>query len=166
MTRVWVVDDELPYDKLTPVQARVEKAGLEYMLNTEPTWSENPAVRNLCQQLVGDANVELTALSAPAVLSKYLEAGLIPPQIVIFDWEGPGFDPQLNVATIERTLQSTFSYLQVYTHLGVDTVEPYLAPIRQSYQGRLLPARSKQDVNPAELFATVKSEYRRRLLAR
>jgi len=159
MTRVWLVDDELPYDRLTPVPDRVEQVGLEYLIGTVPQWSDNPAVRNLCQQLTADPNVEITTLSAPGALSKYLDSGSMPPHVVIFDWEGPGFAPDLNVATIEATLQSTFAYVQVYTHFDVATVEPYLTPIRQKYQGRLLPTKSKQDVNPDALFAAVKTEY-------
>src|SRR5262245_57474519 len=91
MTRVWLVDDELPYDKLTPVPDRVEKIGMDHLIQTEGVWSENPAVRNLCVKLANDADVEITALSAPAVLTKYLESGVAPPHVVIFDWEGVGF---------------------------------------------------------------------------
>jgi hypothetical protein len=159
MTRVWLVDDELPYDKLTPVPDRVEKIGMDHLIRTEAVWSENPAVRNLCVKLAGDADVEITALSAPAVLTKYLESGVDPPHVVIFDWEGLGFGTELNLATIEETLRSTFAYVQVYTHLDVGSVEPRLAGIRPKYQGRLLPAKSKQDVKADELFAAVKVEY-------
>lgn len=159
MTRVWLVDDELPYDKLTPVADRVEKPGLDYLIEHEPVWSENPAVRSLCQQLTGTPDVELTALSAPPVLTKYLESSFAPPHIVIFDWEGLGFSPEANVAAIEATLRSTFAYVQVYTHLDVTTVQPHLDAIGAKYQGRLLPAKSKQDVNAAELFGAVSTEY-------
>jgi len=159
MTRVWLVDDELPYDKLTPVPDRVEQGGLEYLVSSEAIWSENPAVRNLCARLAGDIDVEITALSAPAVLTKYLASGIAPPHVVIFDWEGLGFDAALNIETIEETLRSTFAYVQVYTHLDVASVEPRLAEIRPKYQGRLLRAKSKQDVNADDLFAAVKAEY-------
>ena len=159
MTRVWLVDDELPYDKLIPVPDRVEKRALEHLIGTVSVWSDNPAVRSLCEKLTADANVEITALASPAVLAKYLESGITPPHVVIFDWQGLGFEPALNVATIEKTLQSTFAYVQVYTHYDAAEVEPHLAPIRPKYQGRLLPAKSKHDVNANELFATVKAEY-------
>lgn len=159
MTRVWLVDDELPYDRLIPVPDRVEQNGLEHLIRTVAVWSENPAVRNLCEKLTADADVEITALAAPAVLAKYLESGITPPHVVIFDWQGLGFEPALNVATIEKTLQSTFAYVQVYTHYDASEVEPHLAPIRPKYQGRLLPAKSKHDVDADELFVTVKAEY-------
>lgn len=159
MTRVWLVDDELPYHDLVPVPDKIERQGLEHLLTAVETWSENPAVRSLCQRLTADAEVEITALAAPAVLTKYLETGIAPPHVVIFDWEGVGFDPQRNVEAIEHVLGKTFAYVQVYTHLDVATVEPHLEAIRAKYQGRLLLAKSKHDVDADELFATVKAEY-------
>ena len=68
--RVWLVDDDLPYDKLIPVPDKVEKSGLEYLIRTEATWSEDLPVRDLCNKLTQDADVELTVLSAPAVLDE------------------------------------------------------------------------------------------------
>jgi hypothetical protein len=161
MTRVWLVDDELPYQDLVPVPDRIEKRGLEHLLATVGTWSDNPAVRSLCQKLAGDSEVEITALAAPAVLTKYLDTGVTPPHVVIFDWEGVGFDPQRNLEAIERVLSRTFAYVQVYTHLDAATVEPHLQTIRTKYQGRLLAAKSKHDVDADQLFATVKAEYER-----
>lgn len=159
MTRVWLVDDELPYHDLVPVPDKIERQGLEHLLTVMETWSENPAVRSLCEKLTADAEVEITALAAPAVLTKYLETGVTPPHVVIFDWEGVGFDPERNLDAIERVLSKTFAYVQVYTHLDVATVEPHLEPVRSKYQGRLLLAKSKHEVDADQLFATVKAEY-------
>jgi hypothetical protein len=159
MTRVWLVDDELPYQDLVPVPDRIEKQGLEHLLTAVAKWNDNPAVRSLCQRLTADAHVQLTVLAAPAVLTKYLESGVAPPHVVIFDWEGVGFDPRRNVNAIEGVLGRTFAYVQVYTHLDVTTVEPHLEPIRAKYQGRLLQAKSKHEVDADQLFATVKAAY-------
>ena len=159
MMRVWLVDDDLPYDKLIPVPDKVEKSGLEYLIRTEATWSEDLPVRDLCNKLTQDADVELTVLSAPAVLTKYLDSSMLPPNVVIFDWEGAGFKPESNLAAIETTLECTFAYVQIYTHLSVDSVEVHLGAIRDKYQGRLLPAKSKHELNAEALFELVKSEY-------
>jgi hypothetical protein len=159
MTRVWLVDDELPYQDLVPVPDKIERQGLEHLLATAGVWSENPAVRSLCQKLTTDAAVEVTVLSAPAALTKHLGTGVAPPHVVIFDWEGVGFDPERNLDAIKTVLSKTFAYVQVYTHLDVATVEPYLAPIRAQFQGRLLTAKSKHEVDADQLFATVKAEY-------
>lgn len=159
MTRVWLVDDELPYDRLTPVADRVEKQGLQYLIDTELTWSADPAVRTLCVELMEEIDVELTALSAPAALTKYVTMGLLPPHVVIFDWEGAGFSNERNVRAIGDTLRHTFAYVQVYTHLDVGTVEVHLDAVREEYPGRLLAARGKHDVNARDLFREARAEY-------
>lgn len=159
MTRVWLVDDEIPYDILVPVQDRVDKLGLKYLIETMPEWSDNPAVRNLCDKLTSDPQVDILAFAGPAVMGKHLESGVDPPHVVIFDWEGVGFSPPLNVAVIEQTLQSTFAYVQVYTHYDVATAEPHIEGLRSQYQGRLLPTRSKNEVNADDLFHFVEAEY-------
>lgn len=150
MKRIWVVENAVPLERLSYPPPFVENTGIAYLLKDEKAeWAEL-AVRRLCEAFCSD-DYELTVLASPALLEKHLRSGIEPPHIVIFDWQGPGFGDDINVAAIDKLLSSTFSYVQVYTNFGADGVEGYLAPLRQRYGTRLLPTKAKDDVEAGDL---------------
>jgi hypothetical protein len=158
MKRVWVVENAIPLQQLPYIPPFVENAGVRYLLGDETAdWPEE-AVRRLCDAFCVD-EYQLTVLPSPAALERHLKTAAEPPHIVIFDWEGPGFGDDINVAAIEKVLATTFSYVQVYTHLGADAAERHLGNLRQRYGDRLLPARTKDDVGPADLRTHVTTAW-------
>jgi hypothetical protein len=88
-----------------------------------------------------------------------LQRGTLPPHAVIYDWEYPGSTDAKNQATLDRLLAGSFAYIQVYTHLGAEAVEPKVTELRRQYGGRLLPARAKAEVRAAELAAAIRGAW-------
>lgn len=158
MTRVWIVDNAIPVQELSYVPTTVPKEGIRYLLeNHGDAWDEE-AVRQLCQSLSRGA-YELTVLLSPGSLTTLLRSGVEPPHVVIFDWEGPGFTNELNTDAIRSVLESSFSFVQVYTQLGVGAVEIHIQNLRTQFTNRMLPARAKEDVNARELGAIVAAAW-------
>ena len=158
MRRVWIVEDAVPVQGLSYVPRTITNEGVRYLLNSHDAVWEEREVRELCDSLSGDA-FELTVLLSPGQLTQLLQSGVEPPHIVIFDWQGPGFDELVNTEAIRSILESSFSFIQVYTHLGVAAVEPYLQALRAQFGDRLLPARAKQDVNAPDLCAVIRTAW-------
>ena len=158
MTRVWIVDDAIPVQELSYVPTAVPKDGIRYLLDNHGDAWEEEEVRQLCDALSGEA-FELTVLLSPGSLTALLQSGVEPPHAVVFDWEGPGFDAELNTGAIRRVLESSFSFVQVYTHLGVAAVEAHIRDLRTRFADRMLPATAKGDVNAADLGAIVAAAW-------
>ena len=158
MRRVWIVDDAVPVQALSYVPSTLPKEGIRHLLDGHGDAWQEQEVRQLCDSLSGDA-FELTVVLSPDSLNALLQSGIEPPHVVIFDWEGPGFGPELNTDAIRRVLESSFSFVQVYTHLGVAAVETYIQDLRTRFPDRMLPARAKQDVNAADLGAIVAAAW-------
>jgi hypothetical protein len=159
MNRVWIVENAVPVQTLSYNPPVIDKVGVLYLLqDSTASWDEEE-VRLLCEAFCSD-EYELTVLTSPAQLEKYLDSGVEPPHVVIFDWEGPGFGEATNLAAIKKLLSSTFTYVQVYTQLGAEAVEPYLVSLRKGYGDRLLPARAKTEVTPSDLGSAVKAAWR------
>jgi hypothetical protein len=151
---VWIVENAIPLEQLPYIPPFIENSGVKYLLADEGAQWPEEAVRRLCDAFC-EEEYELTILASPAAREKQLRSGIEPPHLVIFDWEGPGFSHEINVAAIEKVLTTTFSYVQVYTHLGADDDERHLAPLRPRFGERLLPARTKDDVEPGDLRTQV-----------
>ena len=159
MTRVWLVDDAVPAQELNYIPTALPKGGIRYLLDEHgDAWLDN-AVRQLCESLSAEA-FELTALLSPDSLKTLLRSGVEPPHVVIFDWEGPGFDDEVNTDAIRCVLESSFSFVQVYTQLGVAAVEANIQNLRTQFAERMLPARAKEDVNATQLSTIVADAWR------
>lgn len=150
MRRVWVVENGVPIESLAYVPPFIENVGVRYLLGHDGAAWPEVEVRHLCEAFCRD-EYELTVLASPAQLIRHLRSGVEPPHVVIFDWEGPGFGDQINIEAIGRLLASSFSYVQVYTHLGAEGVEMHLTDLRGRYGKRLLTARAKNEVTPETL---------------
>ena len=158
MTRVWIVDNAIPVQELSYVPRTLPKEGIRYLLEShDDAWDEDE-VRQLCDSLSGEA-YELTVLLSPGSLKTLLQSGVEPPHVVIFDWEGPGFTNELNIDAIRCVLESSFSFVQVYTQLGVAAVEVHIQDLRTQFTDRMLPARAKEDVNAADLGGIVAAAW-------
>ena len=158
MRRVWIVDDAVPVQELSYIPSTLPEKGIRHLLDDHgDAWPEQE-VKQLCDSLSGEA-FELTVVLSPDSLNALLQSGIEPPHVVIFDWEGPGFGPELNTDAIRRVLESSFSFVQVYTHLGVEAVEAYIQDLRTRFPDRMLPARAKQDVNAADLGTIVATAW-------
>ena len=158
MTRVWIVENAVPVQALSYVPSIVTKEGVRHLLDSHGDTWEEPEVKALCDSLSGEA-FELTVLLSPGPLKGLLESGVEPPHVVIFDWEGPGFSRELNRDTIRCVLESSFSLVQVYTHLGLAGVEAHIQDLHALFADRMLPAKAKHDVNATELHAIVKTAW-------
>ena len=101
----------------------------------------------------------MTVLLSPGALKGLMQSGVEPPHVLVFDWEGPGFGEQLNIETIRCVLESSFSFVQVYTHLGVPAVEAHIQELKTQFTDRMLPARAKQDVNATQLRTIVEEAW-------
>ena len=158
MTRVWIVDDAVPVQPLGYVPATLAKEGIRHLLESHgDAWPEQE-VKELCDSLSGEA-FELTVLLSPGALKGLMQSGVEPPHVLVFDWEGPGFGEQLNIETIRCVLESSFSFVQVYTHLGVPAVEAHIQELKTQFTDRMLPARAKQDVNATQLRTIVEEAW-------
>ena len=160
MTRVWIVDDAVPVQKLSYVPSSIPKEGVRHLLESHgDTWAEQDVqVKELCDSLSGDP-FDLTVLLSPGGMNRLLQSGVEPPHIVIFDWEGPGFDPDANNEAIRRVLESSFSFVQVYTQLGVAAVDAQIQHLTTQFADRMLPAKAKDDVNATDLGTIVTTAW-------
>ncbi len=161
MKRVWVVDDKIPLHELYdgPYPARLEVGLVRHLVEQLPreAWEEAP-VLDLCRALCVPDFEPTFFLSPEGMLQAFVD-GAVPPHAVVFDWEYPGSTDQKNLAALERLLQRSFAYVQVYTHLGEAAVEPLLEELRTIHKGRLLPARAKASVTPAELAQAIRDAW-------
>ena len=154
MKRVWIVENAVPVQALGYMPPTITNKGIRYLLESHSdAWPEQ-AVRDLCDSLSGEA-FDLTVLLSPDHLTRFLQSGVEPPHVVIFDWEGPGFSDQANTQAIHRILESSFSFVQVYTHVGAASVEPKLQELKTQFTNRMLPAKDKEKVNVDDLHAIV-----------
>ena len=154
MKRVWIVENAVPVQVLGYIPPTITNRGVRYLLESHSdAWPEQ-AVRDLCDSLSGEA-FDLTVLLSPDHLTRLLQSGVDPPHVVIFDWEGPGFSDQVNTEAIHRILESSFSFVQVYTQVGAASVEPKLQKLKTLFANRLLPAKDKEKVNADDLRAIV-----------
>lgn len=158
MKRVWIVENAVPVQALTYVPPFVTNEGVRYLLEQRDVDWEDEEVKQLCESLSSD-EYELTVLASPEQMRRQLRTGIEPPHAVIFDWEGPGFGEQVNCDSIADLLTSSFSYVQVYTHLGAQAVEPKLEALRAKFVERLLPTRGKNEVSAAELRGFVTTAW-------
>ena len=161
MRRVWVVDDRIPINELYggPFPVRLDVEIVRHLVDNlaADAWEE-PAVLQLCRALCAD-EYEATFFLSPDSMLRALDQGATAPHAVIFDWEYPGSNNERNRAALERLLDSSFAYVQVYTHLGAEGVEPIIADLRPKYRGRLLPVRAKAVVTAAELSAHIREAW-------
>ncbi len=158
MRRVWIVEDGVPVQELSYTPASIANEGVRYLIENHGGVWEDQVVRELCDSLSGPA-FELTVLLSPEQLTKLVESGAEPPHVVIFDWEGPGFGEQVNRAAIRNVLESGFSFVQVYTQLGVESVEPKIQDLRREFAIRMLPAKAKEEVNATDLCDSVRAAW-------
>jgi hypothetical protein len=152
--RVWVVDDSIPVQALHiggPLPVRFEAEVVRYLVEhiAADQWEE-PPVLELCRSLCGD-DFSSTFFLSPEQMLRALAQDATPPHAVIFDWEYPGSTDDTNREALDRLLSSSFAYVQIYTHLGPDAVEPKVSELRDRFHGRLLPTKGKADVTPAQL---------------
>lgn len=158
MTRVWIVEDAVPVQELSYVPPFITNKGVRHLLESHADAWEEREVRELCNSLSGDA-YKLTVILSPGQLMSLLQSGAEPPHVVIFDWEGPGFEDKANIEAIRRILETSFSFVQVYTHSGGAAVEPHIQGLRTQFTDRMLPARAKHDVNATELRGIVEGAW-------
>jgi hypothetical protein len=155
------VDDHIPIQELydAPFPVRLDVDIVRQLVDGFPAaaWEE-PAVLALCRELCG-ADYDSTFFLSPDSMLRALDQGTIPPHAVIFDWQYPGSNNERNRAALERLLDSSFAYVQVYTHLGEDGVEPTLADLRAKYGSRLLPTRTKATVTAVQLSQQVRAAW-------
>lgn len=162
MKRVWLIDDGIPMHELFGrgrVPLRLEREVLELLLERVPhgEWPE-PTVGALCRELCCD-DFEPAFFTSPGAARTHLRRGEIPPDVVIFDWEGPGFTPEVNSEALGELLRRTATYVQVYTHLPEEAVEAGLHELRQRYGARILRTQTKTAVGAAQLKEIVRTEW-------
>lgn len=163
MKRVWVVDDKIPvhlvYGGGAPLPLRFEAEVVRYLVEqvSGDQWEE-PPVLELCRALCGE-DFEATFFLTPEQMLRALDQGATPPHAVIFDWEYPGSTDERNRAAIDRLLRGSFVYVQVYTHLGHDAVEPKVSDLRERFRGRLLVTKGKADVTPVQLRDDIRQAW-------
>jgi len=160
--RVWVVDDGIPVRELHsdgPIPLRFEADVVRYLVQHVPVdqWDERP-VFELCQVLCGD-DFEATFFLSPEQMLRALAQGATPPHAVIFDWEYPGSTDERNLEALNRLLSGAFVYVQIYTHLGRDGVEPKVGELRDRFHGRLLPTKGKTEVTPQQLREDIRQAW-------
>jgi hypothetical protein len=157
--RVWVVDDAIPVHVVHgggPLPLRFEAEVVRHLVEqvAREQWAE-PAVLELCRALCGE-DFEATFFLSPEQMLRALAQGATPPHAVIFDWEYPGSTDDSNRKALDRLLRGSFVYVQIYTHLGHAAVDPKIADLREQFPGRLLPAKGKAEVTPAQMREDVK----------
>jgi hypothetical protein len=162
MKRVWVVEDKIPVNELYsgPYPAKLDADMIRHLVDTldSDAWSE-PEVLDLCRALCAP-EYEPAFFLTPDAMLRTMKDGAIAPHAVIFDWEYPGSNSEKNRAALQHVLDSSFAYVQVYTHLGEEGVEPLIEDLRRKYSGRLLPARGKGVVNATELSSEIKKAWK------
>lgn len=160
MNRVWVVDDTIPIHELYtgPFPSRLEAELVRHLAQQRPDAWEEPEVLELCRTLC-EPDYDAVFFLSPEAMLRAFEQDAIPPHAVIFDWEYPGSDNSKNRAALEQLLRTSFAYVQVYTHLGEEGVEPHLADLREKYRGRLLPTRAKANVTPPDLAEEIRKAW-------
>jgi hypothetical protein len=161
--RVWVVDDGIPVHAVHaggPLPLRFEADVVGYLVEHVPAeqWEE-PPVLELCRALCGD-EFTATFFLSPEQMLRALDQGATPPHAVIFDWEYLGSTDDTNRAALDRLLRGWFVYVQIYTHLGHDAVEPKVTDLRGRFRGRLFPTKGKADVTPAQLREDILQAWR------
>jgi hypothetical protein len=160
--RVWIVDDAIPVHVPHgggPLPLRFEADAVRHLVEhvAREDWPE-PAVLELCRALSGE-DLESTFFLSPEQMLRALAQGATPPHAVIFDWEYPGATNHSNVVALERLLRDSFVYVQIYTHLGPDAVEPSVIDLRTRFSGRLLPTRDKRAVTLAQLRDQIRQAW-------
>jgi hypothetical protein len=161
MRRIWLVDDRIPIQSLYggPFPSRLEREMVQHLVDQLPqaAWEE-PAVLDLCRTLCGQ-DYEPTFFTSPEGMLRALDQGAVAPHAVVFDWEYPGSNNARNLQALDRLLGSSFAYVQIYTHLGEEGVEPLLPDLRAKYRGRLLPTKTKATVTATQLSEQVKQAW-------
>jgi hypothetical protein len=150
--RIWIVENAVPPTSCPSPFLRND--GVRYLLDDASAPWEDAVVKSLCE-LFSSADYELTVLRSPSQLRQHLRSASEPPHVVVFDWEGPDFSQDRNLEVLSIVLSTTFTYVQVYTNLGADAVEPHLSNLRAAYPDRLLPAKAKGEVTPDVLRGQV-----------
>jgi hypothetical protein len=160
MKRVWVVDDEIPVNALYtgPYPQRLEKDLIRYLIeNHRPDWTESH-VLDLCATLCS-AEYDSSFFRSPEAVEWALDQGATPPHAVIFDWEYGIPNAERNIKVLERLLGNSFTYIQIYTHLGHEGVEPHVADLRERYPDRLLLTKMKREVSAADLADSIRTAW-------
>jgi hypothetical protein len=160
MKRVWIVDDEIPVDALYSgtYPQRLEKDVIRYLVEKHrDAWTE-AHVLDLCATLCSK-EFESTFFRSPESVEWTLDQGATPPDAVIFDWEYGAPNPKRNVDVLERLLGNAFTYVQIYTHLGHEGVEPHVGELREKYPDRLLPTKMKKEVRASDLAESIRSAW-------
>ena len=160
MRRIWIVDDTIPIHLLfgsarTPTRLDREIVELLISKSTEDQWDERE-VRGLCATLCVD-EFEASFFLSPEAAKEHIVRGDIPPDGLIFDWEGPGFGSATNVAVLRDVLTQTIALIQVYTRLSHEEVDGHLEDLRREFPDRVLPTLTKADVTPADLRDKVRN---------
>jgi hypothetical protein len=161
--RVWVVDDAIPVHVLHaggPLPLRFEADVVRHLVEhvTGDQWVE-PQVLELCRALCGEG-FETTFFLSPEQMLRALAQGATPPHAVIFDWEYLGSNDDTNRAALDRLLSSSFVYVQIYTHLGSDTIEPKVIDLRGRFRDRLLPVKGKAQVTSVQLRQDIQKAWK------
>ena len=173
MKRIWIVDDNIPVREIyqPPFPDRIDTAAVEHMVQegARERWGDDPLLalcRSVCvpefdstffltpEALVGELKRGATAPHA------VIPAAPRPPHAVIFDWEYLVYTPASNIAALERILASSFTYVQIYTHIGAAAVEPLLGDLRARFGPRLLPAKSKSEVTADQLALDIRDAWK------
>jgi hypothetical protein len=162
MKRVWVVDDTIPVHIVyvgAPYPRTLDARLVQYLIeNVQPEdWNE-PAVLELCRALCS-ADYEATFFTSPGDMLRALEGGAVPPHAVIFDWEYPGSSDAVCCAALEKLLTGSFVYVQIYTHLGHEGIEPRISDLLERFPARLLPPKAKGDVRAQDLAGQIRAAW-------
>lgn len=162
MNRVWVVDDMIPAHELYagPLPTALEAALVRHLVEQAGDAWEEVSVLNLCRELCA-SEFDATFFTSPDAMLLALRRGATPPHAVIFDWEypPPASDDDKKCAVLDELLSRSFTFVQVYTHLGEAGVEQKLNDLRERHAGRVLPTRMKADVTPAQLAAHIREAW-------
>lgn len=161
MRRVWVVDDHIPIHALYggPYPSALEADLVRHLVDNQDAgvWEE-AQVLELCRALCAPP-YESTFFLTPEAMLLALDRGALAPHAVVFDWQYPGSTPERNLEALERLLGSTFAYVQVYTHIGEEGVQPLLTDLTEKYPTRLLPPKTKATVSAAQLSEQVTAAW-------
>jgi hypothetical protein len=160
MKRVWIVDDAIPIEALYtgPYSQRLEKEMIRDLVEKHRSaWAESH-VLDLCATLCS-TDFESTFFRSPESVEWALDQGATPPDAVIFDWEYGSSNPAGNIEVLERLLGNSFTYVQIYTHLGQEGVEPHITELRDKYSDRLLPTKMKKEVSAGELADSIRTAW-------
>jgi hypothetical protein len=161
MKRVWVVDDKIPLGSLyprAPWPSRINKEMVADLVQRAADKWEEEEVRALCESLCAD-EFEATFFLSPEAMQEALRSEAKPPHAVIFDWEYLVTNAEANVVVIKELLADSFAFVQIYTHLGSDGIEPHLKELRREFGIRLLPVRAKTEVTAIELAGEIRAAW-------